>query len=338
MTKLRRILVTGGAGYVGAVLVPKLLKKGYRIRVLDLFLFKKDLFRSLPKKNLELMKGDIRDKKLVKKSLLGIDAVIHLACISNDPSFELNPALGKNINFDAAKFLIDEAKKAEVMRFIFASTSSVYGVKKEKEVSEDLPLVPLTDYSKYKALIEKYLLKIQSPKFTVLILRPATVCGYSERMRLDLTVNLLTIQALVNKKMTVFGGSQMRPNIHIEDMADLYLKTLEYPVNLIAGKIFNAGYDNYSVLSIAQKIKKVLGDPEIDIEIKPTNDIRSYRISSAKIFRELSFKAHLGVEEAISDLKKAYHLGKIPNPQTDISYYNIKTMIKFVKHEKSQKN
>lgn len=338
MTELKNILVTGGAGYVGAVLVPKLLNAGYRVRVLDLFLFKKDLFRSLPKNNLEMMKGDIRDKKLIKKSLKGIDAVIHLACISNDPSFELDPNLGKSINYEAAKYLIDEAKEAGVKRFINASTSSVYGVKKEKEVSEDLPLVPLTDYSKYKALIEKYLLKKQSPKFTVLILRPATVCGYSDRMRFDLTVNLLTIQALVNKNMTVFGGSQMRPNIHIEDMADLYLKTLEYPDILIAGKIFNAGQENYSVLAIAKMIKKVLKIPSITIEILPSNDNRSYRISSQKIYEELKFKAKRSVEEAISDIKNAYLRGKIPDPLTDASYYNIKTMIKFVDDEAKQNN
>lgn len=332
---------------MGAVLVPKLLKKGYRVKVIDWYIFGDDVLEENPK--LTQIRGDLRDKKLVEKALVGVDAVIHLACISNDPSFELDPKLSKSVNYDATIKLADMAARAGIKRFVYASSSSVYGVKKEPEVTEDLSLEPLTDYSKYKALCEKYLLGM-TPKnsylvarstsspprgestgqenkgMTILILRPATVCGYSPRLRLDLTVNILTINALVNKKMVVFGGSQMRPNIHIEDMTDLYVKTFDYSDEKINGKIFNAGYDNYSVLAIAKMVKKVIGGKDIKIEVKPTDDLRSYRVNSDKIRRELGFVSKHTVEEAIMDLKKAYEKGKIPNATFDARYYNIKTM------------
>lgn len=324
---MNNILITGGAGYVGAVLVPKLLKKGYQVTVLDWFIYGDKVFgKFTDNPNLIRVKGDIRDKKLMIKTLKGVDAIIHLACISNDPSFELDPRLGKSINFDGTLQLFDLSKKLGVKRFIYASSSSVYGVKKEAKVTERLVLEPLTDYSKYKALCEKYIMDNGKKGFTTLILRPATVCGYSPRLRLDLTVNLLTIQALVNKKITVFGGGQLRPNIHIEDMTDLYVKTLEYPDSLINGKIYNAGYENYSVLEIAQMVKKVIGDKKIKIRIDKTNDNRSYKISSEKIRKELGFIPKHSVEEAIGDLKKAYEEGKIPHPLTGNRYYNIKTM------------
>jgi nucleoside-diphosphate-sugar epimerase len=325
--KIKTVLVTGGGGYVGAVLIPKLLKAGYRVRVIDWFIYGEDVF-GLDGRNpkLEIIKGDIRNNKLVEQAVSGVDAVIHLACISNDPSFELNPKLGEMVNYGATKLLIDLAIAAGVKRFIYASSSSVYGVKSEKSVTENLELEPLTDYSKYKMLSEEYLLKKQSADFTVLVLRPATVCGFSPRMRLDLTVNILTINALVNGKMTVFGGDQKRPNIHIEDMTDLYVKTLTYPNAKIAGKVFNAGYDNFTVAEVARMVKRVLGKPGITIEIQESNDKRSYHICSDKIKKELGFTAKRTVEDAIRDIKNAYEAGKLPNPLTDIKYYNIKTM------------
>ncbi len=318
------ILITGGAGYVGAVLVPKILVKGYHVTVLDWYIYGKNVLQYHP--HLTQIRGDIRDDKLVKHALQNIDAVIHLACISNDPSFDLNPKLGKSINYDATIQLVELSKSSGVKRFIYASSSSVYGVKKENEVTENLPLEPLTDYSKYKALCEEYMLQKNDKDFSVLILRPATVCGYSPRLRLDLTVNMLTLQALVNQKITVFGGNQLRPNIHIEDITDLYIAALKYPDQKIAGKVYNAGYQNLSLLEIAHLIKKVLHDTEIQIEISPTTDLRSYRISSQKIKKELRFVPSHTLEEAIFDLQQAYHEGKIPNAFTNDLYYNLKTL------------
>lgn len=324
---IQSVFITGGAGYVGAVLVPKLLKKGYFVKILDWFIYGENYFDEW-KGNRQLLqlKGDIRDLKLLDRELEGVDTVIHLACISNDPSFELDPNLGKSVNYDATLALFNLAKKKNVKRFIYASSSSVYGIKKEKKVTEDLSLEPLTDYSKYKALCEKYMLDNQNKEMTILILRPATICGFSPRLRLDLTVNMLTLQALVNHKITVFGGNQLRPNIHINDMTDLYIKTLEYPDEMIAGKIYNAGYENYTILEIAGMIKKVLKQKNIEIIVTASNDNRSYKISSDKIKKELGFIPQFSVEDAISDLARAYRLGKIPDPLTNKVYYNISTM------------
>lgn len=289
--KLKRILITGGAGYVGAVLVPKLLAKDYHVTIIDWYLYGNNIFRNYwnnPK--LTEIKGDIRNIRKLKSKLINIDAVIHLACISNDPSFELDPLLSKSVNFDATIKLVDLAKEIGVQRFIFASSSSVYGIKKETEVTEDLSPEPLTNYSKYKMLCEAYILRQKTLQFIPLVLRPATVCGYSPRLRLDLTVNLLTLQALINHKITVFGGTQFRPNIHIDDMTNLYLKTLEYPNGKIAGKIFNVGYENYSILTIAKLIKRALNDKTVQIIVQPTKDLRSYKISSRKILYELKYR------------------------------------------------
>lgn len=326
MKPIRQVLVTGGAGYVGSVLVPKLLDKGYRVKVLDLYIYGEHVLDAVKKHpHLEQIKGDIRDKRLLRRVIPGCDAVIHLACISNDPSFELDPQLGKSINYDAFFDLVDISKESGVHRFIYASSSSVYGVKDEKNVTEDLPLQPLTDYSKYKALCEEILLKKREPGFTTLILRPATVCGYSPRLRLDLTVNILTAHAVNNRRIKVFGGEQMRPNIHIEDMTDLYVRTLELPDEKIDGRIFNAGYENHCVAEIAATVRDIVG-PDVQIVTTPTDDNRSYHISSEKIRRELGFVPQHTIEDAVSDLVVAFRAGKIPNAMTDISYYNIKTM------------
>ncbi len=324
---MKDILVTGGAGYVGAVLVPKLLTAGYRVKVIDLYMFGADVLDSVrDHPGLKQVKGDIRDTRLLEEEIPGTDAVIHLACISNDPSYELDPALSKSINYDAFLPLVDISKKNKVERFIFASSSSVYGVKEEPDVTEDLPLEPLTDYSKYKALCEAYLLSQQSENFTVLVLRPATVCGYSPRLRLDLTVNILTNHAVNKGRITVFGGEQKRPNIHIDDVTDLYLKALTYPKETIAGKIFNAGYQNYTVNELAGMVKKVLNRSDLPVEVKETDDKRSYCISSRKISRELGFVPRNTIEDAVRDLKAAYDAGLIVDAMNNIRYYNIKTM------------
>ncbi len=325
-------MVTGGAGYVGAVLVPKLLEQGYDVKVLDLLIFGKNVLNSTGENSrLQIIKGDIRDQNLLKKILPGCDAVIHLACISNDPSFELNPAVSRSINYEAFEPLVKISKESGVRQFIYASTSSVYGVSSAKNVTEEHPLVPLTDYNKYKALCEPVLLRYQSQDFTTVVLRPATVCGYSPRQRLDLTVNILTNHAVNNGCMTVFGGQQMRPNIHIEDIADAYLLLLEVHCEKIAGKIFNAGYQNHTVAELAEKVRDVVqkeipGKEALEIITTPSNDYRSYHISSEKIKRELGFTPKHTLDDAVRDLLHAFRNDKIPNPMTDIQYYNIKTM------------
>ena len=320
------VLITGGAGYVGALLVPALLKRGYRVRVLDLYIFGQHVLDSVANHpNLVQIRGDIRDLALLETSLRGCDTVIHLACISNDPSFELNPELGKSINYDAFFDLVSVSKESGVKRFIYASSSSVYGVKADENVTEELALEPLTDYSKYKALCEDVLLKAQAPGFTTLVLRPATVCGYSPRLRLDLTVNILTNYAVNSGRITVFGGRQKRPNIHIDDMAAVYLRALEAPDGQIAGKIFNAGYENHTVMELAEMVRSVVGRTT-EIVTTPSDDNRSYHISSDKIRRELGFEPTHSIEDAARGLFDEFRAGKIPDPMTDIRYYNIKTM------------
>jgi nucleoside-diphosphate-sugar epimerase len=325
----RTIFVTGGAGYVGAVLVPKLLDRGYRVRALDLFLFGEDVLPSHPA--LEPIKGDLRDQLLLKRWIPGSDAVIHLACISNDPSFELDPELSKSINYDAFEPLVAMARNSGVERFIYASTSSVYGVSDRDNVSEGHPLVPLTDYSKYKGLCEPILLRYQSDTFTPVIIRPATICGYSPRLRLDLTVNILTNLAVNNRRITIFGGAQKRPNLHIEDVTDLYLDLLTMPAAAIAGQTFNAGYQNHTVAELGRLVHRVVLQEmphlaPIAITTSPSDDLRSYHISSEKIARELGWTPRRTVEDAVADLCRAFGTGKVPDPLTDIRYYNVKTI------------
>jgi nucleoside-diphosphate-sugar epimerase len=327
MTKLfKRVLVTGGAGYVGSSLIPKLLAAGYEATVLDLYIYGDDIFadfRNNPA--LREVKGDLRSPADVARALEGCDAVIHLACISNDPSFDLNPDLGRSINFDCFRPLVKASKDAGVRRFIYASSSSVYGIKDEPNVTEELPLLPLTDYSKYKALCEEVLDEEREPGFTTVIIRPATVCGYAPRLRLDLTVNILTNLAISNGRITVFGGEQLRPNLHVEDMTDLYIKLLESEEALVDGKVWNAGYDNLKVRTIAELVRERVG-PKVEIVVTPTDDHRSYHVSSDKIRRELGYQPQRSVEHAIADLKAAFGAGKVPNSMADDRYYNIKRM------------
>jgi nucleoside-diphosphate-sugar epimerase len=267
----------------------------------------------------------MRDELLLRRALSGCDAVIHLACISNDPSFELDPALGRSINFDAFLPLVDIAKASGVQRFIYASSSSVYGVKEEQNVTEDLPREPLTDYSRFKAMCEDELEKRRAPGFTTLTLRPATVCGWSPRLRLDLSVNILTNHAVNKGKITVFGGSQLRPNFHVRDCAELYVKCLALPAAQIDGKVFNAGYQNLSLDAIAEKVREVVGS-QVEIAHTPTDDNRSYHISSDKILRELGYAPRFTIEDAIRELTEAFRAGKVADPLTNPLYFNIKRM------------
>jgi len=323
---INRVLVTGGAGYVGAVLVPKLLDEGYNVRVLDLYMYGEEALAPVKDHpNLEQVHGDIRNRTTLEQTMAGTDAVIHLACISNDPSFELDPELGKSINYDSFPVMVDVAKDSGVHRFVYASSSSVYGLRDEENVTEELALLPLTDYSKFKAMCEEVLEKKREPGFNTLILRPATVCGYSPRLRLDLTVNILTNHAVHNGEITVFGGAQKRPNIHIGDVTDLYVRSLQWADEEVDGKIYNAGYENHSVSEIAEIVRRGVGD-QVGIKAVPTDDHRSYHISSEKIRRELGYEPIHGLDQAVTDLTKAFRSGAVPNALTDDRYYNIKTM------------
>ena len=323
---MANVLVTGGAGYVGCVLLPKLLAAGHSVWVYDLMIFGRS---GLPKhSDLKVVEGDLRDIKRFTQAVEGMDQVIHLACISNDPSFELDPGLSKAINFDCFEPIVAASKGAGIKRFIYASTSSVYGVSDLPEVTEDHPLVPLTDYNKFKGLCEPVLLKYQSNDFTTVIIRPATVCGYSPRMRLDLTVNILTNHAVNNGLITVFGGSQMRPNIHIDDITDLYVDLLEIDTAKVAGEIFNVGYQNHTVAEIAVMVKNVVENemPDkapINIETTPSDDLRSYHISSEKIARILDFHPRRTIGDAVRDVCCALREGKLPNSLKDDRYFNV---------------
>src|SRR4030042_1494293 len=326
MVKLHNVLVTGGAGYVGSVLVPKLLNKGYHVKVLDLYIYGDTLEALKNNPNLEQIKGDIRDQALLKKVIPGTDCIIHLACISNDPSFELDPQLGKSINYDAFLNLVDISKRSGVKRFIYASSASVYGIKDKDNVTEDMSLEPLTDYSKYKALCEEVLLNEGAPNFTAVAIRSATVSGYSPRLRLDLIVNIMTNHAVNTRCIKILGGDQKRPNIHIEDITALYTLLVELPDHLIAGKIFNCGFENHTVSQLAKIVSNVVGKADIKIVTTPTSDDRSYHISSERIKRELGFTPKHTIEDAVKDLCNAFKEGKIPNSMTDARYFNIKMM------------
>ena len=322
------VLITGGAGYVGTLLTPQLLAAGHRIVVYDAMFYGCEL---PPQPGLQIIEADIRDTARFEAACRGVEAVIHLGCISNDPSFELDEELSRTINFDCFEPLVMAAKRAGVRRFVYASSSSVYGVSESPEVTEDHPLVPLTLYNKYKGLCEPLLFKHQSPGFVCVTIRPATVCGYSPRMRMDLSVNILTNHAINTGKITVFGGAQLRPNLHIQDMCDLYELLLELPDEKIAGQTFNAGYQNHSIMDIAKIVRQVVQEefPDkgpIEIVTTPTDDIRSYHINSDRIAARLGFRPKRGIEDAVRDLCQAFKAGKLPDSMSDERYFNVKAL------------
>ncbi len=324
-----KVLVTGAAGYVGCALVPKLIAAGHKVVAYDIMYYGDQGLTPHPR--LTVVTADLRDIAAYKKAVAGCEAVIHLACISNDPSFELDPALGKSINFDAFEPMVRASQAAGVKRFIYASSSSVYGVSESPNVDETHPLKPLTDYSKFKAMCEEVLARLKTPGFTAVVIRPATVCGYSPRTRLDLAVNILTNLAVNKRRITVFGGSQKRPNIHIDDISDLYVELLSLPAEKIDGKIWNAGYQNHTVADLAKMVKAVVEEefPEkapIEIVTSPTDDLRSYHVGSDKIARDIGFQPKHTVEDAIRDLCRAFKAGKLPNSLEDPRYFNVKTM------------
>jgi nucleoside-diphosphate-sugar epimerase len=328
--RFKSVLVTGGAGYVGSLLVPQLLDLGYKVTAFDIQYFG-DHFLPKSNPNLKVVKGDIRDAKLLGQECKGIDAAINLACISNDASFELDEKLSTSINLDAFEPMVIAAKQAGVRRFIYCSSSSVYGVSESPEVTEDHPLVPLTLYNKYKGMCEPLLWKHQSKDFVCVTIRPATLCGYAPRQRLDLSVNILTNHAINAGKITVFGGSQKRPNLHVQDMVDLYKLLVEVSDEKIAGETFNAGFQNLSIMDIAQIVKRVVEEefPEkgdIPIVTTATDDIRSYHVNSDKIRRVLGFEPKRDIEGAVRDLCKAFKQGKLPNSLQNAFYFNVRRL------------
>jgi len=328
--RFKNVLVTGGAGYVGSLLVPQLLEAGYKVTALDIMYFG-DHFLPKGHPNLKIVAADIRDTAALARELKSIDAVISLACISNDASFELDEKLSTSVNLDAFEPMVVAAKKAGVKRFVYCSSSSVYGVSESPDVTEEHPLVPLTLYNKYKGMCEPLLWKHQSPEFVCVTIRPATLCGYAPRQRLDLSVNILTNHAINAGKITVFGGSQKRPNLHIQDMCDLYKLLLEVPDEKIAGQTFNAGFQNLSIMEIAQIVKRIVQEEfpekgEIPIVTTPTNDIRSYHVNSDKIRRVLGFQPKRKIEDAVRDLCKAFKGGKLPKSMDDTFYFNVRRL------------
>jgi nucleoside-diphosphate-sugar epimerase len=318
------VLVTGSGGYVGAKLVPTLITKGYEVVAVDTYWYGKNVLEPTASESLRIETIDIRNQARLSQAMRGITDVIHLACISNDPSFDLNPELGKSINLDAFEPLVQIALNAGVRRFIYASSSSVYGVKDEERVTEELSLEPLTDYSRFKAICEEILLNYQSNDFLCTVLRPATVCGWSPRQRFDLSVNILTNHAVNNGKIKVFGGSQYRPNIHIDDMVDAYLLTLESPDYLVNGQVFNVGADNMSLDQIANEVSSHTG--VFNIVHEPTEDMRSYRIDSTKICERLGFAFKRNVSKAILDLVDAFEKNRFTDSMNNSLYFNIKRM------------
>lgn len=326
---MSKILLIGGAGYVGTELQKHLALNSYNVSVFDTFWYPQGRWNASDgdfSSRISYLEGDVRNTNALWEALRGIDTVIHLACISNDPSYELNPKLSKEVNFDSFNDFLDLLNDSDVKNLIYASSSSVYGVKNEPEVTEDLVCEPRTDYSKFKVLCEELIREKLKPNIRRTILRPSTVCGYSRRQRFDLVVNILTIQALTSREIHVDGGGQFRPNLHIHDMCRAYSSIIEAPRELVNGKTYNVAGENLTVMDIANRVKTIVGQ-DINIKVLPVVDDRSYRVSGRTIFKDVGYKPIKTVDDAILDIKKAYLSGSFGDIQ-DSSYYNIRTMKK----------
>ena len=317
---MQKIIIIGGAGYVGTMLAQYLINE-FEVTVYDLFIYGDHIQNQKVKK----IKGDVRDLDNLKMGLKNQDIVVHLACISNDPSFDLNPKLAKSINYDFFEDLVLLSKDNGIKKFIYASSSSVYGVKDKNDVCEDDELKPLTEYSFYKAKCEEIILRHNSHDFITTILRPATVCGFSYRQRLDLIVNILTNHAYHNREILVLGGDQLRPNININDMCDAYKCIIKSDKNKVSGEIFNVGFENYSIKELANMVSLQFQN-KIIIKYKKTDDNRSYHISSKKINNILNFNPKYNVEEGIKSLLKAFSQNFFHDPMNNYDYFNIKKM------------
>ncbi len=327
---MKKIFITGGAGYVGSKMTPYFLDKGYQVTVYDIMYFT-DNFLPKDNRNLKIIEGDIRDTEKLKASCKEHDFFIHLACISNDASFELDENLSKTINFDCFEALVLAAKENKIKRFIYASTSSVYGVSSSNNVKEDHPLVPLTFYNDFKGRCEPILLKYTDENFKGVIFRPATVCGFAPRQRLDLTVNILSNFGFNKGFIKVFGGDQMRPNLHIDDYIEAVNIFINAPIEKVENQIFNVGFQNYTVRDLAIIVSKTIkaqnkDKKEIDIIFEKSDDNRSYHINSDKIKEVLDFKPKRSIEDAIFDLTKAMKDGLLPNSFEDDIYFNVKRL------------
>ncbi len=330
MKKFSSIFITGGAGYVGSCLVPILLEKNYFVTVYDIMFFGKDFLPA--HKNLKIIKGDIRDSSYVEKCCKDHDVFLNLACISNDTSFALDERLSKSINYDAFEPMVIAAKKSGIKRFIYASTSSVYGISNEKNVREDHKLVPLTLYNKFKGMCEPLLFKNTDKSFEGVVFRPATVCGYAPRQRLDLSVNILTNYAVNKKKIKVFGGEQLRPNLHIKDYCDVVELLINAESKKIKNEVFNVGFQNLSIDKISKIVQKeVIKEFQLDnilIEKVPSNDNRSYHINSDKIFNKLGYKPRRSIELAVTDLCNAFKKNFLPDSFENEIYFNVERLKK----------
>lgn len=333
MKEHKTVLVTGGAGYIGARLIPKLLATGHRVRVLDAQFFPNGLDALLDHPQLQLVKGDVRDRKLVEASLRGTETVIHLAAVANDPSFNADPWLSRSINMDCLPHLMGSAKSSGCRRFIYASSASVYGVNDIPIVDEQQPCLPITDYNRYKAEGEKVLFDLTDSSFETIAVRAATVCGWSPRQRFDLTVNILTASALARNTITVLGGCQYRPNVHIGDLSRLYaLLVQRHSLGSLCGRAINVGYQNHTVADIAVQVKQVVDrylGKDIPITTRASDDVRSYRLDSGLIARELGFEFVYTIRDAVLELCEQWLSGFFSDSDdvlADARYHNLLNM------------
>ena len=327
---MKKILIIGGAGYVGTPLQTLLADSGYEVTVFDTFWYYQNL--TPPRDSIKYICADVRDIHALEKALENQDACIHLACISNDPSYELDEKLSREINYEAFSNFIAITNKSSLKRLIFASSSSVYGVKKESKVTEELSCEPLTDYSRFKVECEKLITNQLSQDITAVILRPSTICGYSQRQRFDLVVNLLTLSAITSGIINVDGGEQFRPNLHIDEMVSCYKKILESPSEIVDRQILNVAGENLKVAEIAEKIRNIVGQ-KCRIDYKPIIDARSYRVSGEKIKSLIGFTPAKNVDDAVQDLVTAFSKNMFPDWQSS-RYYNIKKMKELINQKK----
>ncbi|MNI32166.1 UDP-glucose 4-epimerase [compost metagenome] len=333
MSNATVVLVTGGAGYIGSRLVPKLLAAGYRVRVLDALFFGNGLELLIGHPRLEFIKGDVRDKPVLEKALQGASTVIHLAAVANDPSFNSAPELGQSINIDCLPHIMGSAKLLGCQRFIYASSASVYGINAEPFVDENQACLPITDYNRFKALGEKILFDLTDSTFQTVAIRAATVCGWSPRQRLDLTVNILTVSALARGEITVFGGSQYRPNVHIGDLTRLYTMLVQREsLSPICGTAINVGYENHTVTDIANQVKDIVDkyfSTNVPITTIASDDVRSYRLDSRRVQQQLGFEFIYSIRDAVLEICEQWQSGKFIDSDdvlSDTRYHNVRSM------------